>query len=95
MNERTVLAEDKIGKCRYVVSVTGSTLRVDMTGYGLTAQDTQPVTRKGTRFNYDAAKLTEKMVTLDDPAPGQQGVGCRSSLRDERIAQSSRCQPLI
>lgn len=67
MNETpTILAKDKIGKCRYTVSISGSTLTVTMRGYGLEAYDSQRVVLDGKgKFNYCAAKLTEKMVRLE------------------------------
>lgn len=65
MNGTTTIAKDKIGGCRYVITATGTTLRCTMRGYGLEAFETQPVTRQGKRFNYDAAALKDKMVTLE------------------------------
>lgn len=66
MNDRTVLAKDKIGGCRYEVAIQGSLLTVTMRGYGLKATDTQKISRiKSGHFNYDAEKLKEKMVTLE------------------------------
>lgn len=65
MNESTILAKDKIRGCTYVVTISGKLLTVTMSGYGLVAKDTQKVTRVGSEFNYDAALLAEKMVTLE------------------------------
>ena len=60
-----VLAKDKIGGCRYVVTLRGSTLIVEMRGYGLKATDSQRTRRTKGKFNYDAAKLGDKMVVLE------------------------------
>ncbi|MGV0949255.1 MAG: hypothetical protein ACOYB3_01190 [Azonexus sp.] len=65
MNDSVTLAKDKIGGCRYVVTVRGNLLTVTMRGYGLKATDSQKITRKGDEFNYDAAALTTKMVALE------------------------------
>jgi hypothetical protein len=46
--------------------LSGSTLTVTMRGYGLEARDSQRVVLDGKgKFNYCAAKLTEKMVRLE------------------------------
>lgn len=68
MSNTNILARDRMGKCRYVVSLTGTTLRVVMRGYGLEAFDTQEVKRrkgKKVHFNDYAHLLTDKMVTLE------------------------------
>jgi len=66
MNDSVTLAKDKIGGCRYVVTVRGTMLTVTMRGYGLKATDSQRISRSKTgHFNYDAAALTAKMVSLE------------------------------
>lgn len=65
MNGTITIAKDNLGGCKYRITITGTTLRCTMRGYGLEAFETQPVTRQGKRFNYDADALKEKMVTLE------------------------------
>ena len=66
MNDTVTIAKDKLGGCRYCITVTGTTLRCTMRGYGLEAFETQKITRKANgHFNYDAAALKDKMVTLE------------------------------
>ena len=66
MNDSVTLAKDKIGGCRYVVTVRGTMLTVTMRGYGLKATDSQRISRaKNGHFNYDAQALRDKMVTLE------------------------------
>ena len=65
MNDTIILAKDKLGGCRYIVSVAGTTLRCTMRGYGLEAVETQEINRRGKHFNYDADALRAKMVTLE------------------------------
>ena len=68
MNGTLILAEDKLGKCRYVVTLTGTTLKVVMNGYGFQGQATVEVTTKHKvkpHFNDYAHLLTGQMVTLE------------------------------
>lgn len=68
MNGTLKLAKDKLGKCRYVVTLTGTTLKVVMDGYGFRGQATVETTTKRKRkphFNDYAHLLTGQMVTLE------------------------------
>lgn len=66
MSSISTLAEDKIGGCRYAVTVKGRLLTVTLRGYGLKAVDTQKISHKRNgHFNYDAEALTQKMVLLE------------------------------
>ena len=66
MNGTTTIAKDKLGGCKYRVTVTGTTLRCTMRGYGLEAFETQEISRRANgHFNYDADSLKVKMVTLE------------------------------
>lgn len=68
MNGTLKLAKDKLGKCRYVVTLTGTTLKVVMNGYGFQGQATVEITTKRKRkphFNDYAHLLKGQMVDLE------------------------------
>lgn len=66
MNGTITIAKDNLGGCKYRITITGTTLRCTMRGYGLELFETQEVTRKANgHFNYDADALKEKMRTLE------------------------------
>lgn len=58
-----VLARDKIGGCKYTVSIRGNQLICVVVGYGYRAQDVQDL--KDPEFNYDAEALRNKLVSLE------------------------------
>lgn len=64
MNE--TLASDKIGGCRYTITIKGDQLVCVMKGYGLKAQEVQPLTKgRKDHFSFDAAALRDRMVRLE------------------------------
>lgn len=66
MNDTNILASDKIGGCRYTITIKGDQLVCVMKGYGLRAQEVQPLGKgRKDHFSFDAAALRDKMVTLE------------------------------
>lgn len=65
MNE-TTLANDKIGGCRYTITLKGDKLIAVMRGYGLKAQEVVTLTKgRKDRFSFDCADLRDRMVRLE------------------------------